>query len=256
MVARVIPVLLLDRSRRLVKTVRFGARTYVGDPFNVIRIFNEKEVDEICVLDIDASVDGRSPDLGFVRELASECFMPLGYGGGVASLEVCEALFKSGVEKLVVGAKAPDGQLIDEMSRDFGSQAVVASVDVVQTGQGWEVRTCSGQRVIGHEPLDYARRMAEFGAGEILLNDIGRDGMRQGYDLDLIAHVSGSVNVPLIALGGAGERAHLRQGLAAGASAVASGSAFVFQGPLRAVLITYPTPQEMTGEILLTEVQP
>jgi cyclase len=129
-------------------------------------------------------------------------------------------------------------------------------VDVFRTGQRWEVRICGGQCVIGHDPLDYASRMAEFGAGEILLNDIGRDGMRQGYDLDLIAHVSSSVNVPLIALGGAGEREHLRSGLAAGASAVASGSAFVFHGPLRAVLITYPTPQEMTSEILLPEAQP
>lgn len=256
MLARLIPVLLLDRSGRLVKTVRFGKRTYVGDPFNVIRIFNEKEVDEICVLDIDASVDGRTPNLGLVRELASECFMPLGYGGGVTSLEVCEALFKSGVEKLVIGARAPDGCFITDMARNFGTQAVVVSVDVGLGPEGWEVRTYSGRRIVDRDPLAFAHRMAEAGAGEILLHDIDRDGIREGYNLDLVARISAAVSVPLIALGGAGERLHLREGLAAGASAVASGSAFVFYGPLRAVLITYPTPEEVVNEIFPAEACP
>lgn len=245
--ARVIPVLLLERSHRLIKTVRFGERTYVGDPFNVIRIFNEKEVDEICLLDIDATADGRAPDLGFVRELASECFMPLAYGGGVTSLEMSETLFKSGVEKLVIGTKAPDCQFIGSMAHHFGSQAVVVSMNVARNGSGWEVRTHNGQQVVSEDPYDYARRMTDAGAGEILLNDIDRDGLRQGYDLELISHISTAVNVPVIALGGAGEHEHLRQGLAAGASAVASGSAFVFYGRLRAVLITYPTQQDMAN---------
>jgi cyclase len=251
MLPRIIPVLLLDRSCRLIKTTRFAGHTYVGDPFNVIRIFNEKEVDEICVLDIDATLDGRTPDVGFVRELAAECFMPLGYGGGIASLQTCAALFKAGVEKLVIGAQAPDGQLIHSMAREFGSQAVVASIDVARLEETWEVRTHRGQRVVDRDPLVYARRMEDAGVGEILLNNIDRDGVRQGYDLELVSSVSRAVNVPVIALGGAGdERAHLRAGLVAGASAVASGSAFVFIGPLRAVLITYPTPQEIAIDIL------
>lgn len=250
MLARVIPVLLLDRTRRLVQTVRFGERTYLGDPFNVIRIFNDKEVDEICILDIDAAVDGRQPDLGFIRELASECFMPLGYGGGIASMEISAELFKAGVEKLIIGTAAARGQLISEMARDFGSQAVVASVDIARAGNGWEIRTRSGQDIVATDPADYARRMTDAGAGEILLHDIDRDGMRQGYDLSLIGHVSRAVDVPLIALGGAGERSHLNAGLGAGASAVASGSAFVFIGPLRAVLITYPNRQEISGDLV------
>lgn len=254
--ARIIPVLLLDRSRRLVKTVRFGERTYVGDPFNVIRIFNEKEVDEICLLDIDATADSRKPDLGFVRELASECFMPLAYGGGVTSLEMGRALFKSGVEKLVIGTKSADGRLIGAMANNFGSQAVMASVDVCRNGNRMEVRTHNGQRVVSSDPLDYVMRMAKAGAGEILLNNIDRDGDRQGYDLELISYISSAVNVPVIAVGGAGENEHLRQGLAAGAAAVASGSAFVFYGPQRAVLITYPNQQDIANTPFLQVLRP
>lgn len=246
---RLIPILLLDRNARLVKTVRFDERTYIGDPFNVIRIFNEKEVDEICVLDIDACVQGRAPDTGFIRELASECFMPLAYGGGLSSMSECEALFKSGVEKLIVGAQAPDGNFVADMSRNFGAQAVVVSVDVKRRRDGWDVCTHGGRRVVHSDPQIYAQKMAAAGAGEILLHDIDRDGMRIGYDLDLISQVANSLPVPLIALGGAGEWRHLQQGLAAGASAVASGSAFVFYGPLRAVLVTYPTQDEMRREI-------
>lgn len=250
--ARVIPVLLLDRSRRLVKTVRFRQRTYVGDPFNIIRIFNEKEVDEICLLDIDATADDRQPDLGLVRELASECFMPLTYGGGVTSLKMSEALFKSGIEKLVIGANTTDDQFISAMAHNFGSQAVVASLDVTRSGGELEVRTHNGQRVVSGDPIDHVLRLEKLGAGEILLNDIDRDGVRQGYDLELISRISSAVNIPVIALGGAGGLEHLKQGLAAGASAVASGSAFVFYGPLRAVLITYPARQDMTNDPLMS----
>ena len=249
MPARLIPVLLLDRHRRLIKTVGFGERTYIGDPFNVIRIFNEKEVDEICILDIDASVDGRSPDPSFVSEFASECFMPLGYGGGVASIEDAENLFKAGVEKMIVGAHASDGKLIEAISRDFGSQSIVVSVDVNRSGYDWEVKTFSGRKLVSHNPLEYAQKMVASGAGEILLNNIDRDGNRSGYDLELVKQMSANLSVPLITLGGAGDHENLRQGLAAGAQAAASGSAFVFQGRLRAVLITYPTAQEMVSEI-------
>ena len=179
---RLIPVLLLDRSRRLVKTVHFGERTYVGDPFNVIRIFNEKEVDEICLLDIDATADGREPDQGFVRELASECFMPLAYGGGITSPIMGEALFKSGVEKLVIGTMSSNRHFISSMANSFGSQAVMASVDVYRNADRMEVRTYNGKRVISGEPLKFVKWLAMEGAGEILLNNIDRDGVRQGYD--------------------------------------------------------------------------
>lgn len=237
---RLIPVLLVDRDRRLVKTVGFGERTYVGDPFNVIRLFNEKEVDEICVLDIDATVDGRAPDLGFVSELASECFMPLSYGGGLASLEPCQRLAAAGVEKFVIGSADP--ALLGAMAAVFGRQAVVGCVDYRDSAAGALAWVRSGRVPLGRDPLDQARLLADAGAGEIILQSIDRDGRRTGMDLVRIGSIADALPVPLVALGGAGETAHLRAALAAGASAAASGSAFTFIGRLRAVLITYPDP--------------
>jgi cyclase len=242
---RLIPVLLVDRDRRLVKTVGFGERTYVGDPFNVIRLFNEKEVDEICVLDIDATVDGRLPDLGFISELASECFMPLSYGGGITAIEPCQALATAGVEKFVVGSAAGDRALIGRMASVFGQQAVVGCVDY--RGAGDDAIACarSGKSPLGRDPLAHAQAMVEAGAGEIILQSIDRDGRRSGMDLDQVSRVSHALAVPLVALGGAGETSHLLDALSAGASAAASGSAFSFIGRLRAVLITYPGPTEL-----------
>jgi cyclase len=243
-------VLLLDRERRLVKTRRLCEQIYVGDPFNVLRIFNEKEVDEICVLDIHATEDDRAPDLEFIRTLASECFMPLGYGGGVRTIAHCERLFSLGVEKVVIGASAPHGELVRGAAREFGSQAVAVSVDVTRNAGRLEVRTHRGRRVVSNDPVEYARRMADDGAGEILLHSIDRDGCRHGYDLETLAAVASGVTVPVVALGGAGHYSHFREGLTAGASAVASGSAFVFLGPLRAVLLSYPTDSEIEQHIV------
>lgn len=250
---RIIPVLLMDRSKRLVKTVAFGQRTYIGDPFNVVRIFNEKEVDEICLIDIDATADGRDPDVGFIREFASECFMPLSYGGGLKDPKICEELHKVGVEKLVIGTHAPDGKLVSELASQFGSQAVVVSLDIRKNQNGMSAWVLNGKLKVEENPLTLAQKMVDAGAGEILLNTIDNDGLRAGYDLDLIRLFSASLPIPLIALGGAGELIHLREGLRAGASAVASGSAFAFYGPLRAVLITYPTPKEIQSNILSGE---
>jgi len=244
--ARLIPVLLVDRDRRLVKTVGFGERTYVGDPFNVIRLFNEKEVDEICVLDIDATVDGRAPDLGFVSELASECFMPLSYGGGISALEPCQALATAGVEKFVIGSADP--ALLGKLAAVFGRQAVVGCVDYRETGGGASAWVRSGSRTLHRDPLDQARALAAAGAGEIILQSIDRDGRRSGMDLVRIGSIADALPVPLVALGGAGETAHLLAALNAGASAAASGSAFTFIGRLRAVLITYPDPAEQVAQ--------
>lgn len=242
---RLIPVLLLDSKRRLVKTVKFGERTYVGDPFNVVRLFNEKEVDEICVLDIDASLQGRAPDFGFVRELSSECFMPLAYGGGITRLDHCEQLNRAGVEKFVLGHAAFDADLVRSVSRDIGSQAIAACIDVV--GQGFLAHcvTQSGRKDMGRKPLELCRELQDLGIGEIILQSVDLDGARSGYDLELISEVSRGLSVPVIALGGAGEAQHLAKGLHAGASAAASGSAFVFIGKLRAVLVSYPSPEQM-----------
>jgi cyclase len=243
---RLIPVLLLDSNRRLVKTMKFGERTYVGDPFNIIRLFSEKEVDEICVLDIDASAQGRVPDFGFIRELSSECFMPLAYGGGITKLDHCEQLNRAGVEKFVLGHAVLDSDLVRCVSRDIGSQAVAACVDIV--GQGSKVRcvTKSARKEIGRKPLELCRELQDLGIGEIILQSVDLDGARTGYDLELIREVSRNLSVPVVALGGAGEAQHLAQGLLAGASAAASGSAFVFIGKLRAVLVSYPSPEQMT----------
>ena len=242
---RLIPVLLLDRRRRLVKTVRFGERTYVGDPFNVVRLFNEKEVDEIVVLDIDAGVDGRAPDFAFLRELASECFMPLAYGGGIGELTHCEQLNRIGVEKFVFGHAALGSDVIWQACRDLGSQAIVACLDVVGSGTAARCVTRSGRVRHDVHPRVQARALQDAGVGEIILQSVDRDGTRQGMDLGLIDDVSHNVDVPVVALGGAGDVTHLAQALRSGASAVASGSAFTFIGRLRAVLVSYPSRQDI-----------
>lgn len=242
---RLIPVLLVDRDRRLVKTISFGARTYIGDPFNVVRLFNEKEVDEICVLDIDATVDGRGPDFGLMRELASECFMPLAYGGGITSLADCERLNRDGIEKFVLGHGALDPALVRELSEHLGAQAVTACVDVRGTGATARCATRSGRVDTDVAPLALCRALQQAGVGEIILQSIDRDGTRSGYDLELIRSIATQLDVPVVALGGAGDISHLAQALNADASAAASGSAFTFIGRLRAVLVTYPGPYEM-----------
>lgn len=244
---RLIPVLLVDASRRLVKTVRFGERTYIGDPFNVVRLFSEKEVDEICVLDIDASVQGRAPDFSFIRELSSECFMPLTYGGGITTVEHCEELNRLGVEKFVLGHSALDRVLVRELCRDLGTQAIVACVDVVGASDAARCVTLSAQHDVGRGPLEYCRQLEDLGVGEIILQSVDRDGTRSGFDLELVHGVATQLSIPVVALGGAADATHLAQALRAGASAAASGSAFIFIGALRAVLVTYPRHEQMTA---------
>jgi cyclase len=244
---RLIPVLTMDRNHRLVKTVGFGPRTYVGDPFNVVRIFNEKEVDEIIVLDIDATIDGRAPDLGFIGELAAECFMPLAYGGGITTVAQSEGLNRLGVEKVVLGHGAADPLLIEGLKASLGSQAIVACVDVRGGGEGAHCATSSGRKKLDVAPLEFCRRLERSGVGEIILQSIDKDGSRQGYDLDLLRAVTVHLSVPVVALGGAGTVEHLKQALVAGASAAASGSAFTFIGRLRAVLVNYPDARRLPG---------
>ena len=239
---RLIPVLQIDRNRRLVKTEGFDERTYIGDPFNVIRLFNEKEVDELCVLDIDASRDGRRPDFGFLRELASECFMPLSYGGGITKHEDCERLNRDGVEKFILGRGALIKGLAASLSLSFGSQAVVACVDVKGSGDKAVCISTAGATSV--RPEEYCASLERDGVGEIILQSVDRDGRRLGYDLELISRVAPLLNIPVIALGGAGEHSHFSEALRVGASAAASGSAFCFIGRLRAVLISYPDSTE------------
>lgn len=243
---RVIPTLLLN-GRGLYKTKAFKNPIYVGDPINTVRIFNEKEVDEIVVLDINATVENREPPFEMIQEIASECFMPVAYGGGVRNLDQVRTIFKSGVEKIVLNTIAvEDISVVSEISRYTGTSSVVVAIDVKKKlFGGHEVAIRRGAKGTGLNPVEHARNVERAGAGEIFLNSVDRDGAMQGYDITLIREVSASVNIPVIASGGAGTLDHFHAALETGAAAVAAGSMFVFQGRHRAVLINYPTPAEI-----------
>lgn len=246
---RVIPTLLL-RGAGLVKTTGFRNPVYVGDPINAIRIFNDKEVDELVLLDITASRTGKGPAFSTIENIASECFMPVAYGGGITTVEQIRKILGAGVEKVVVNTAAlQDPQLVRDAVREFGSQAIVVSIDVKRKLLGrYEVYGDGGTRATGHDPAVYARQMEELGAGEILLTAIDRDGTMKGYDIELVQKVTSVVNIPVIASGGAGSIADFgAASKRAGAAAVAAGAMFVFHGPHRAVLITYPSPAELAA---------
>ncbi len=239
---RVIPCLLL-RGNGLVKTRRFRDPVYVGDPVNAVRIFSEKEADEIVVLDIDASREGREPNYELVAEIAGEAFMPLAYGGGVRTLEQIRRLIRSGVEKVVVNSAAVEStSVLSEAAAVFGSQAIVGAVDVKRTMLGGYRVVVKSGTVEAKVGLDeHLARLVAAGAGEIFLNSVDRDGTMSGYDLALIRQVATRVTVPVVACGGAGKLEHLSEAIReGGASAVAAGSLFVFHGKHRAVLINYP----------------
>lgn len=243
---RLIPCLIVHKGG-LVKTVKFGDPKYVGDPINTVRIFNEKEVDELAVMDIDATRLGREPDYVLISSLASECRMPLCYGGGVNSVEQVERIVALGVEKVALSAAAiarPD--LISEAAARVGRQSVVVVLDARRTWRGrYEVVTHNATKRTGLDVAETARRMQDLGAGEIVINAVDRDGTMQGYDRDLIQAVRESVSLPLTALGGAGSLADF-EGLFAehGIIGAAAGSVFVFKGKYRAVLVNYPNRSE------------
>jgi imidazole glycerol-phosphate synthase subunit HisF len=239
--SRIIPCLLVHKGG-LVKTLGFDKPKYVGDPLNAVRIFNEKEVDELMVLDIDATREGRDPDYSLIRNLAAECRMPLAYGGGVRSVEQFERLVSLGVEKVAVSAAAvADPELISAAAARVGRQSVVAVLDVRCRSSGWEMFTHNGTRATGLDPVAFARRAEDLGAGEIVVNSIDRDGHMKGYDLDLVRRVREAVTRPLTVLGGAGSLADIGALVREfGIVGAAAGSLFVFKGVYRAVLINYP----------------
>ena len=247
---RVMPCLLL-RGRALVKTIKFKTPSYVGDPINTVRIYNEKEVDELIFLDITATAAGKEPPYDLLAEIASECFMPFTYGGGIRSLDQIKRIFSLGVEKVAINSHAAERpSLIREAADAFGSQSIVASIDVKKKFfGGYDVYTRGGTRAVGRDPAAYAADLENLGAGEILLTAIDRDGTMTGYDLALIEHVSSAVGIPLIACGGAGCLEDFRYAKRAGASAVAAGSMVVYQGTHRAVLINFP-PRDALEEVL------
>lgn len=243
---RVIPCLLL-KNEGLVKTVKFKDPKYLGDPINIVRIFNDKEVDELIFLDITATVENRRPNFDVLGKITSECFMPLGYGGGIRDVDDVKKLLSMGVEKIVLNTSAVENPSLIRAAADYaGSQAVVISMDVKKTLLGkYEVCIRSGKKNTGLEPVKFAIEMEKQGAGELFVNSIDRDGTMQGYDLELVSRVADSVTVPVVACGGAGNIQHLAEAIQAGASAAAAGSMFVFQGPLRGVLISYPAQEEL-----------
>ena len=244
---RVIPVLLLHK-RGLVKTVKFKNPIYIGDPTNAIKIFNEKEVDELVFLDIDASKEGKEPDYQIIEDFASECFMPVCYGGGITNIEQMRKLFALGIEKISLNhAVIKKKKLIQEAVSLFGSQSIVVSVDIKKSLFGkYQVYSHGSKKVIKVPFLDYIKEFETLGVGEILLNSVDLDGTQKGYDINLLKQIVKAVNIPVIACGGAGELSDFKKVKdEANVSAVAAGSFFVFQGKHNAVLITYPKYEEL-----------
>lgn len=247
-IARVIPCLLLDRGS-LVKTVRFRGKTYIGDPANTIRIFNELEVDELCIFDISATRDQREPDLALLEDLAGEAFMPLCYGGGVRSVETVRRLLRIGFEKVAINSHALSDPFVFRRAADaFGSQALVAAIDVKRSRlrRRYEVVTHGATRRSGRDVRGWAREVVERGAGEILLTSVDREGTWAGYDNDLVAQVAREVSVPVIAHGGAGGLGDIRSAIrTGGAAAVALGSMVVFQQKGHGVLVNFPERSDL-----------
>ena len=238
---RLIPVLLIHQGG-IYKTTKFKKPIYIGDPINTIRLLNEMEVDEIVILDIDASKQKKDPNYEMIMELASEAFMPVAYGGGLRTIEQAKKILNCGIEKIVINyAAQQSGELIKDCSRQFGSQSVVSSIDYSKSLIG-------GNRQYDHvtrkqlikSPIEAAKIAQKMGAGEILLTSVDREGSMQGLDVELIHEVNQQLEIPLIICGGAGTLEHLKQAQKAGASAIAGGSMFIFRGNKRGILINYP----------------
>jgi len=244
---RVIPCLLL-KNNGLVKSVRFKDYTYVGDPLNAVKIFNEKKADELIFLDITATKEKRTIDLKLVKNIGEECNMPFSVGGGISKIDQIRDLLKAGAEKVCINSFVYENfNFIKKASEEFGSSTIVVSIDVKKKTFGkQQVYINAGSKATGLDPVDYAQKIAEMGAGEIILNSIERDGTMEGYDIELIKRVADSVDIPVVALGGAGSLKDLRSAVTDGnASAVAAGSLFVFHGNRKAVLINFPTQKEL-----------
>lgn len=244
---RIIPCLLV-KNGGLVKTVNFAHPKYVGDPLNAVKIFNEKEVDELIVLNIDASAQNREPDYGMIRNLAVECRMPLCYGGGVKTVAQVERIISLGVEKVAMSSVVvSDPAIVTRSAEVVGAQSIVVVMDVKKIGPAgeYEIWTHNASKPTGWNPVKFAKQAEDLGAGEIVINSIDRDGIMKGYDLELARQIRAAVNLPITVLGGAGSLKDI-SGLidAFGIIGAAAGSLFVFKGIFRAVLINYPSRLE------------
>lgn len=254
---RIIPCLLIKDSG-LVKTVRFKDPKYVGDPINAVKIFNEKEADELIVLDIDASVNGAEPNYKQIANLAAECRMPLCYGGGIRTAEQAKRIISLGVEKVAISSAAlADPMLISRIAEEIGRQSVVVVLDHKHRmlSKSQDVWTHNGTRSTKRNVLEVAMEMQELGAGEIVINSIDNDGRMNGYDVALATKLRETVTIPITVLGGGGSLEHMRDVVAeCGVVGVSAGSFFVFKGPYRAVLISYPSDQQK-AEVVYSALQ-
>ena len=254
--ARIIPCLLLHKGG-LFKTVKFKKPRYIGDPINAVKIFNEKEVDELMIIDIDATVEQRAPHYEKIEEIVSEAFMPVSYGGGIGNVTQMKQLFRNGVEKVSLSSAAlNDTSLISEAVSIFGSQSVILTLDIKRSlfKRKYQIVTHNGTRNTGNDPIQTAKEFAQLGIGELVINNVDNDGIMEGYDTEYMKQVVDAVNIPVVALGGAGNKDHLRDVVVdAGVSAAAAGSMFIYHGRRKAVLISYPPQEDMQkhlGEIL------
>jgi len=244
---RIIPCLLVHNDG-LVKTVKFKDPKYVGDPINAVRIFNEKQVDELILLDIDASINNREPNYRMIEHLAAECRMPLCYGGGVKTAKEAKMIFNLGVEKVAISSAAINNpELISEIASSVGNQSVVVVLDIKKktiTGK-YELYTHNGKVSTGKDPFEFAGQMQNLGAGEIVINSIDNDGVMKGYDLSLVKKIREKINIPLTVMGGCGSLEDIKVLINKfGIIGAAAGSLFVFKGIYKAVLINYPNRDE------------
>ena len=244
---RIIPCLLI-KNKGLVKTVKFNDPKYVGDPLNAVKIFNEKFVDELIVLDIDATVERREPDYKMIANLAMECRMPLCYGGGIKNKEQALRIFELGVEKVAISSAAlKKSKIVSEIASIVGSQSVVVVLDFKKRMfvNKYDLYTHNGLRRSKLDPFEIPKRMEEAGCGEILINSIDQDGIMLGYDTNIISRIRSEVSIPITVLGGAGSLVDVGKMIKQyGIIGVAAGTLFVFKGKYKAVLINYPNPKE------------
>lgn len=247
---RIIPTLLIDSEGRLVKTVKFGKRTYLGDPINAVRIFNSKEVDELVLLDIDASRNGYEPNYGHIEDIVGEAFMPVAYGGGLRTMEQIERVYRAGIEKVILSSSLLDGtDLIRGAAARWGGQAITVCLPVGSRLWGKSsVRLAGGRKPLSESLEQIARRVAEAGAGELIVYSIDRDGTFEGFDVGLLARITSVVDVPVVACGGARDLHDLARAVTdASCAAVAAGSLFVYRAKGQGVLINYPAPSQLAN---------
>ena len=247
--ARVIPVLLL-KNLGLVKTVKFNKHRYIGDPINAVKIFNDKKADELVFLDINASKENRLISLEFVHKVGDEANMPFAVGGGIKTIQDIRSILENGAENVVINTAAFENpEFIKEAVDAFGSSTIVVCIDVKKNFYGkYQLVYKHGDKKAKEDPVEFAKKMEEYGAGEIVIQSVDRDGTYEGYDFDLIKSISENINIPIVALGGAKDYSDFSKAVNYSfASAVAAGSLFVYHGPRKAVLINYPSPEELVN---------